>query len=153
MPPRPTFHGEIGQYLVGLRRSQSWSQRQAVTIARRRGLPVSLGSLRFLEQGKTKHPDRALLVAIATLYEVPFELLVQQFVRANYNVTVRVTRLEGDSTARNQSNIDPVLERLSILEHRVAQYESTLGELRHIVARSSGSEVSIRAKGSESGPG
>lgn len=126
---RPTFHAELGAFFVHLRRMKGWSQRQATTMARERGASLSLGSLRFLEEGKTKHPDRALLEGVATLYDVPFEMLVQRFVEANYGVDVKVAGAEAPTAA------NPTLERVIELESRVARYESTLGELRDIVER------------------
>ena len=130
MPPdRPTFHAELGAFFVHLRRMKGWSQRKATLMARQRGIALSLGSLRFLEEGKTKHPDRGLLEGIASLYDVPFEMLVQRFVEANYGVDVKV----ASSDAPNAAN--PTLERVIELESRVARYQSTLGELRDIVER------------------
>ena len=130
---RPTFHAEIGAFLVHLRQMKGWSQRKTVNMARQRGIMLSLGSLRFIEEGKTKYPDRALLAGIAALYDVPFELLVQRFVEANYGVEVRV-RAEGEAHA-----IDPTLARVMDLETRVAKYQSTFGELRDIVDRAAAS--------------
>ena len=91
---RPTFHAKIGAFLVRLREMKGWSQRKTVTVARQSGIALSLGSLRFLEEGKTKHPDRVLLAGIAALYDVPFELLVQRFVEANYGIEVTFAPLE-----------------------------------------------------------
>lgn len=127
---RPTFHAEIGEFLVHLRRMKGWSQRKTVSVARQRGLALSLGSLRFLEEGKTKHPDRKLLEGVAALYDVPFVLLVQRFVEANYGVGVKVVEAEGEQQASN-----PTLARVIELETRVARYQSTFGELRDIVDR------------------
>lgn len=108
---------------------KGWSQRQATTMARQRGVRLSLGSLRFLEEGKTKHPDRSLLESIATLYDVPFEMLVQRFVEANYGVGVKVQGSEAPTSA------NPTLSRVIELESRVAQYQSVMGALRDIVER------------------
>lgn len=139
MVPRPTFHADVGEFLAHLRRLKGWSQRKAIQVARQRGLKLSLGSLRFLEEGKTKHPDRALLEGVATLYEVPFEMLVQRFVEANYGVGVKVTI--GEGAARPA---DPTLARVLDLETRVAQYQSTITELRIIVDRATHRRSSSR---------
>ena len=88
----------------------------------------------ILEEGKTKHPDRAWLAGIAALYDVPFELLVQRFVEANYGIEVRV-QASGAGPSQETEVVDPTLARLTDLEARVAQYQSTLGELRDIVDR------------------
>jgi hypothetical protein len=134
MGPRPTFHAEVGAFLMHLRHMKGWSQRKTVQMARQRGLSLSLGSLRFLEEGKTKHPERALLKAVATLYDVPFELLVQRFVEANYGVSVKVATGDG-----GRPPTDPTLARVRDLESRVAQYQSTIAELRDIVDRAAAS--------------
>lgn len=131
---RPTFHAEIGAFLVHLRQMKGWSQRQTVNMARQRGIALSLGSLRFLEEGKTKHPDRTLLAGVAALYDLPFELLVQRFVEANYGVVVLV-RATGTSPSPDTGAVDPTLARVIDLEARVAKYQSTFGELRDIVDR------------------
>jgi transcriptional regulator with XRE-family HTH domain len=131
---RPTFHSNIGAFLAHLREIKGWSQRKTVNVARERGIALSLGSLRFLEEGKTKYPDRALLAGIAALYDVPFELLVQRFVEANYGVEVRV-RATGAGPSRESDVVDPTLTRVIDLESRVAKYQSTISELRDIVER------------------
>jgi transcriptional regulator with XRE-family HTH domain len=131
---RPTFHSNIGAFLAHLREIKGWSQRKTVNVARERGIALSLGSLRFLEEGKTKYPDRALLAGIAALYDVPFELLVQRFVEANYGVEVRV-RATGAEPSRESDVVDPTLTRVIDLESRVAKYQSTISELRDIVER------------------
>jgi transcriptional regulator with XRE-family HTH domain len=131
---RPTFHPEIGAFLVHLRQMKGWSQRRAVSVARQRGIALSLGSLRFVEEGKTKYPDRVLLAGIASLYDVPFEMLVQRFVEANYGVEIQV-RASGTSSSES-ATFNPTLARVMELEARVAKYQSTIGELRSIVERS-----------------
>ena len=134
VPQRPTFHAEIGAFLAHLRQMKGWSQRKTVSMARQRGLALSLGSLRFLEEGRTKYPDRVLLAGVAALYDVPFELLVQRFVEANYGVEVRV-RGAGSGPSPESNVFDPTLSRVMDLETRVAQYQSTISELRDIVER------------------
>ena len=64
---RRTFHAQIGEFLVRLRGMKGWSERQTVTAPRQSGIAPSLGSLRFLEEGKTKHPDRVMLAGIAAV--------------------------------------------------------------------------------------
>jgi hypothetical protein len=44
--------------------------------------------LLHLEAGKTKDPDPAVLKAVALLYEVPYEHLVEKFVSYRYGVSV-----------------------------------------------------------------
>lgn len=144
---RPTFHAEIGAFLVHLRQMKGWSQRKTVNLARQRGIALSLGSLRFLEEGKTKSPDRELLAGIAALYDVPFELLVQRFVAANYGVEVRV-RAPGTGRSPETGGSDPTLARVIDLETRVAKYQSTIAELRDIVDRAGTAKVEPEKKGS-----
>jgi hypothetical protein len=76
-----------------------------------------------------------LLKGIAALYDVPFELLVQRFVEANYGIEVRV-RAPGTGSSMEADVLDPTLTRVIDLETRVAQYQSTISELRDIVDRS-----------------
>jgi hypothetical protein len=92
---RPTFHAKIGQFLMHLRLMRGWiSERRYPGSATRR--LVQPGSLRFLEEGKTKHPDRKLLEGVAALYDVPFAMLVQRFIEANYGSGVKVAGAEGE---------------------------------------------------------
>jgi transcriptional regulator with XRE-family HTH domain len=85
MSPRPVFHGQIGAELRELREARGWSQSQAVHLAGRRHLPaVSVQQLRFLEEGRTKHPDADILRSVAGLYGLEYQDLVARYVRANY---------------------------------------------------------------------
>lgn len=81
---RPVFHPQIGAYLKHLRESRNWSQLQAVSLARQKGIRLGVGQLRFLEEGLTKHPDAHLLQAVAALYRISYWDLAQRFVTANY---------------------------------------------------------------------
>lgn len=58
MAGRPTFHAEIGRELAQLREGKGWSQRRAVDIARRKGLPLGLGALRFLGRWQNEASGR-----------------------------------------------------------------------------------------------
>lgn len=102
--PRPVFHRELGRLFTEKRTLRGWSQGQAVLRSRQLGAPVSLNSLRYLEEGKTKYPDADALRALSKLYDLDYEDLVARFVRANYDITVNneshalLIRSEGDVT-------------------------------------------------------
>lgn len=82
---RPVFHGRIGAELREMRESRGWTQSQVVDLARRRKLTgLSLQQLRYLEEGRTKHPDGDTLQAIASIYTLNYDELVARFVQASY---------------------------------------------------------------------
>ena len=85
MTVRPVFHGQIGSELRELREARGWSQHQTVSLAKRRKLPpLSVQKLRYLEEGRTKHPDAEVLRALSALYGVNYDELVARFIVAIY---------------------------------------------------------------------
>lgn len=86
MGSRPIFMPDLGTYFVSLREGRGWKQMQAAAIAHRRGIPLSYQALRGLEGGKTKSPDPAVLRAVAALYQVPYEQVVERVVAVRYGL-------------------------------------------------------------------
>lgn len=86
---RPVFHRELGKSFEQRRMARGWSQNQAVLRAKQLGVPISLSSLRYLEEGKTKHPDAEALRSLARLYELDYQELVAAFVGRTYSVAVQ----------------------------------------------------------------
>jgi transcriptional regulator with XRE-family HTH domain len=87
MGERQIFYEELGLYFEALREGKGWKQTVAAGIARRRKLTgLSYNAIRYLEAGKTKHPDAKVLRAAAQLYSVPYEELVIRYVAAHYDV-------------------------------------------------------------------
>lgn len=82
---RPVFHGRLGAELKQMRESRGWSLSQVVDLARRRRLTgLSPQQLRYLEEGRTKHPEADALQAVAAIYNLKYEELVARFVQVSY---------------------------------------------------------------------
>lgn len=143
---RPIFHPTIGAYLKHLRESRNWSQLQAVSLARQKGLRLGVGQLRFLEDGLTKHPDAQLLQAVAGLYRISYWDLAQRFVAANYGRDL--VWLDGDQ----QSGASPaggasLAERRELQqlrdefeEYKAAHAAIVIAARRVLVAAAAGGE-------------
>lgn len=56
--------------------------------SRQLGTSISLNALRYLEEGKTKHPDSGALRAVSKLYGLDYDELVAKFVQANYDIDI-----------------------------------------------------------------
>lgn len=69
---RPVFHPVIGKTLKDARLRRGWSFGQTVIQAAKRNLPITKSSVRYLEEGKTKHPDAETLKAVAVLYGLSY---------------------------------------------------------------------------------
>jgi transcriptional regulator with XRE-family HTH domain len=96
MASRPIFHADLGRYFATLRERHGWTQRQATSVARRRGIvAIARQTIWRLEIGKVKHPDAEVLRAVAVLYDVSYEDLVIRCVDAAYGVKLRVAK-EGE---------------------------------------------------------
>ncbi len=76
----------FAEYFRELRQDRGWSLNRAVLIAGQRSLPVSRGSLRWLEGGLTKRPEPGLLRALSVLYDEPYRNIVQQVAKHVYNI-------------------------------------------------------------------
>jgi transcriptional regulator with XRE-family HTH domain len=76
---RPVFYPRLGEYFQGLRATHGWNQKQAAEIAQRRGLHLTLPVLRRIELGITKNPKPAVLEALAALYKLSYDDLVNRF--------------------------------------------------------------------------
>lgn len=68
---RKVFYPGLGRYFQALRVAKGWNQLQTVRLAERRGIALSYQALRSLEEGRTRHPDPAVLKTLALLYGVP----------------------------------------------------------------------------------
>lgn len=135
MAGRPTFHAEIGRELAQLREGKGWSQRRAVDIARRKGLPLGLGALRFLEDGKTKHPDADVLKTLCVLYGLSFRELAGRFVRANYGSDLIRQIEESDSTLPSGGFVDvTAAARIFELEQTNARLRATLEKVTDVAS-------------------
>ena len=93
---RPVFYeGTLGRYFRDLRQKHRWSLNQAVSLAERKRLPVSLGALKWLEGGLTKNPEPTLLRALSTLYGEPYANIVREVERCVFAITPRELLLGG----------------------------------------------------------
>lgn len=133
MAGRPVFSADLGRFFQELRTAKGWSQRQAESIAARRGLGTLTKNILWrLEAGKVKNPEPDTLRAVASLYGMSYELLVAQFMQARYGVTgddsrpeaaSQIVRLESDR-ARLREQIKELRglaeQALSILDAETA---------------------------------
>jgi transcriptional regulator with XRE-family HTH domain len=85
---RPIFHPALSQLLSSARQGRGWSIRQARIQAAGKGFDVTDNQLRWLEQGKTKAPEQALLRAAAAIYSFDYVELAKRIVVANYGLDV-----------------------------------------------------------------
>jgi transcriptional regulator with XRE-family HTH domain len=85
---RPVFHAKLGKFFKALRKERNLGQRQAACLAAHRNLRLTQHVLLRLEKGKTKNPDPEVLRAMADLYNVPYEWLVQRWTRERYGIDV-----------------------------------------------------------------
>lgn len=86
MRKRPVFLPACGRFLEELRVAKGWSLRQAASIARRQRLdPLNYQVLFRLEKGQTKKPSAATLKALADLYEVDYQDVVDRFTAESYS--------------------------------------------------------------------
>ena len=78
----------FGEALRQYRRERNASLTEVVKEARRLapGLPLSTSSLSRLELGEGRAPDAELLEALSRVYKVPYETIVQVFVRDAYGI-------------------------------------------------------------------
>lgn len=89
MGGRPVFHPEIGQFFTDLREAKGWTQRQAEDIAERRKLAALTRQVLWrLEKGKVKNLDPKVLRALAELYDMSYEGLVERWTAHRYGVAV-----------------------------------------------------------------
>jgi transcriptional regulator with XRE-family HTH domain len=103
MAERPIFSADLGAYFRAFRERKGWNQRQTADIAERRGLPdLTYNTLRYLEEGKTKNPDPDVLKAVSALYDVPYETLVAECIRAQYGVTMHP--VAQDDTSQHEES-------------------------------------------------
>jgi transcriptional regulator with XRE-family HTH domain len=131
---------KLGAFLIEQRKGFRWKQAQAANIAARRGIPVSYGALRWLEEGKNQSPEPELLHAVAELYKVPFEELVRRLVKERYGLDVALASKPQPST-----HAAPDTARVRELERRSEDYERTLNALSTIASEL----VKLAARGAE----
>ena len=89
MPARPIFHAEFGKYLADLRDKRNMSQSDAARFGRKLTPLLTRHVLLHMEAGKTKDPEPDVLRALAVLYEVPYEVIVEKLVACRYGITSR----------------------------------------------------------------
>jgi transcriptional regulator with XRE-family HTH domain len=106
---RPVFHKELGEFFVELRTQRGWKQRQAASIAFRRRLKVLTRQVLLrLEAGRTKNPEPEVLRALAELYEMPYEDLVQRFVERRFGLALPAVGISN--TPGVIENSEPISE-------------------------------------------
>ena len=143
---RPVFLPEMGAFFVQIREAKGWGQRQAAELAQRRGLrALTRQVLLRLESGRTKYPDPEVLRAIAALYEIPYEILISQFVEARYNLRAEnlvdlLRHGAGYQSASSEGGADvsassAAAARILELERTNADLETTLGEVRDLTRK------------------
>ena len=89
----------FAEYFRELRQNRGWSLNRAVMIAEQRRLPVSRGSLRWLEGGLTKRPEPGLLRALSVLYDEPYRNIVRQVAKHVYSIEPEELLEEGAPAA------------------------------------------------------
>ena len=81
---RPVFHAELGEILKKTRGRRAI---HTVTLmARDRGFTVTDNQIRWIEAGKTQHPDADVLRALSAVYGMDYEPLAWLFVNRNYGL-------------------------------------------------------------------
>lgn len=77
---------EFGEWLRWLREDEKkYSQPQAVQRARAMKLPeITQGKLSYIERGLNGNPEPELLRQLATLYETPYETILDRWVGTRY---------------------------------------------------------------------
>lgn len=118
MGQKKVFDEDIGRFFRELRERRRVGLRQAVRRAEilvedgQKHLDViTVDTLGRLERGKTKHVDRDLLWALATLYKIPYKELLSAYVRQKYLAGlddfshVAVTELASNVAATSRGTI------------------------------------------------
>lgn len=129
---RQIFHPEIGRDLAKLRELKQLSQGQ---VALRGKGKITEGTLKAIETGRVKNPDPDHLRTLATIYGVPFRVIAEPFVLANYGRDlIRQTgdQQSGSSSTVGDSPDETVAARLELeqLRERVAQYDQEVRKMR-----------------------
>lgn len=134
MSGRPVFHRELGRYLRELREAAGLGQRQAAELLRRRKLAnVSDSTLNWLENGRTKHPNPALLRAIAELYRTSYDSLLRRVVRDTHGRDL-VDHSRGIEPPSRTEEADAHATETRVLTARIAELEELVKHLTDTLA-------------------
>ncbi len=135
---RPVFHAKLGDYFKDLRESRKLGQRQAASVASRRGLSsVSYGAINWLEAGRTKNPSAALLRGLAKLYDKPYVEIVAEVVKRAYDVdfaasddgTLSIGRDDDDDVPEDFSAVRILTDRIAAGPALIIDEARTSGHL------------------------
>jgi transcriptional regulator with XRE-family HTH domain len=131
---RPVFHNALGDFFRSIREAKGWSLRQTATLAANRKIgSVSYQSLQRLEAGKAKNPEPDLLKALAKLYAVPYQTLVDKWVEHTFDLTRHSTdQSSGSSSHVGDPLNDPAATRMELERLRtiVARYDEEVRKMR-----------------------
>lgn len=93
---RPVFHPDLGRFFSDLRETHGWTLRGAASLAKRRGLGLSYQALFRLERGQVKNPEPEVMRAVAALYTLNYDEVVERFVSMRYGLGSDLVRHSGD---------------------------------------------------------
>jgi transcriptional regulator with XRE-family HTH domain len=155
---RQKFHREIGRELAKLRKLKNLSQGQVALRGRGK---ITEGTLKAIETGRVKNPDPDHLRALAAIYGVPFAVVADPFIRANYGSDL--ARHDRDRKSGSSSHVgDPIDDataaRIQRLEEDNATLRSALDQTEDVARQlgvlathlSEGREAALRKTGSSS---
>lgn len=127
---RHIFHPGIGRDLANLRELKHLSQGQVALRGKGR---ISKGTLKAIETGRVKNPDPDHLRALAGIYGVPFNVVAEPFVRANYgpDLVRQSEDQESQLPLKGQAH-DPVAARLFQLESENKELRSALEKITRV---------------------
>jgi transcriptional regulator with XRE-family HTH domain len=81
---RPIFHADLGRILQTSRGKRAI---KTVTLqAKERGFSVTDNQIRWIEAGKTQHPDQGVLRALCAVYGLDYESFAWNFINRNYGL-------------------------------------------------------------------
>lgn len=125
---RRVFHPDLGAFFASLRKDRGWSVEQSAILARHAGFDrVTHQRLRYLEEGRLKHPEPDLLAGVASIYGCDYTDLVMRFVRANYSVP---TEDAATPTPPVTAALSPLMAQVtSALEQMDEKYQTWVLEL------------------------
>lgn len=144
--PRPIFHAEIAQDLRTWRERRGWTAGEAVLRAKGKGLDLSVQQLRWVEEGRAKHPTAEVLKAVAAIYGIDYAPLAWRYVQANYGVSPEFGLADSQPLDAMQAAMLETLGHVpGALQH------SVLALLRTLVAELETARQTTRTAGSGRG--